>query len=105
MFTLEARPRASSSNKSCKCLSFAEVDPYTDIVLSSCCTDYQQPNAKVTDQGRTITAIRGISKGEEVVTHSGAPHAALQSAGLVRLIASSTLARAMHMVGALPKCP
>uniref|UniRef100_A0A7S3QLN8 SET domain-containing protein n=1 Tax=Dunaliella tertiolecta TaxID=3047 RepID=A0A7S3QLN8_DUNTE len=74
-----------------------EVDPYTDIVLSSCCTDYQQPNAKVTDQGRTITAIRGISKGEEVVTHSGAPHAALQSAGLVRLIASSTLARAMHM--------
>ncbi|KAF5837832.1 hypothetical protein DUNSADRAFT_3794 [Dunaliella salina] len=78
-------------------LNMPEMDPYTDIVLSACCTDNRRPNAKVTDRGRTIIAIKSISKGEEVVTHSGAPDAALQSAGLVRLIASSSLARAMHM--------
>ena len=50
-------------------LTGTEVDPYTDIVLSACCTANHAPNAQVTDHGHSITALEHISAGEELVTH------------------------------------
>ncbi len=47
----------------------AGVDPYTDIVLSACCTASKEPNAAVIDHGRTLVALRRISRGEELITH------------------------------------